>query len=150
MRNFYGFAPVPSPDLLNLLKVPAANPKYNLFGCYLLRSRPLKKDWVFAQCTRANVIQGCDLLPKLFIAARQHLCALKSQFTNDFREKCDFSDVGFDQENLQARPHNLEWQPWKSASRANVGEPPVFQRYGLGGVLTLAKMTIKYLQRVAN
>src|SRR5437879_12912294 len=63
IRHLYGFAPVPSPDLLNLFKVSTANPKYNSFRCYLLRSRPIKKDWVFAQRTRANVIKGCDLLP---------------------------------------------------------------------------------------
>ena len=150
MRHFYGLPPIPGLDPLNLLEISAANPKYNLFGCYLLRPRPRKENREFAQRARAYVIKWCDLLPQLFIAARQHLCAAKSQFTNDFREKCDFLDVGFDQENLQLRSHNLEGQPRKSASRANVGEPTVLQGYGLGGVHTLAKMTIKYLQRVAD
>jgi hypothetical protein len=36
VRHLYGFAPLPSPDLLNLFKVSTANPEYNLFRCYLL------------------------------------------------------------------------------------------------------------------
>src|SRR5712692_7701065 len=150
MGHLDGFAPVPCGDFLDLGEVASPNPEDNLFCCYLLRTRPLEERREFTQRTGANIIQGSDFLPKLFVAPRQHLCALKSQFTNDFREKCNFSDVGFNQEYLQVRAKDLEGKTRESAPRTHVGEPTMFQRYGIGRIHTLAKMTIKYLQRVTN
>src|SRR5260370_11820898 len=45
---------------------------------------------------------------------------------------------------------NLQGQTRESAARPHVGEPTAFQRYGSGCIHTLANMTIKYLQRVAD
>jgi hypothetical protein len=150
MRYLDGIMPLPGANLLNLGEVASPNPQNNLFRCYLFRPGPLEKSGEFTERARADVIERSDLLPKLFVAPRQHLCVLKSQFSNDFREKCDFLDVGFDQKNLQIRPDYLQRKAWKSAARTSVGEPTVFQGDGLGRVHTLAKMTIKYLQRVAD
>jgi len=150
MRNRNRLAPIPSGDLLDFGQVASAGPKNNLFCCYLLRPRPFEEGGEFAERARAHIVKGGDLLPKLFVAPRQHLCVLKSQFSNDFREKCDFLDAGFNQKNLQIWPDNLQGEPWKAASRPYVGEPTVFHRYGHRRIHTLAKMTIKNLQGVTN
>src|SRR5207253_8117835 len=86
----------------------------NLFCCYLFRPGPLKKARKFAQSTRTDVLQRRYLLAKLFITSSKNLCALKSQFTNDFRKKCDLLDVRFDQKNLQTRPDDFQRQAWKT------------------------------------
>src|ERR1700682_3008378 len=150
MRYLDGIMPLPTANLLNLREVARPNPQNNLFRCYLFRPGPLEKGGEFTERTRAHVIKRSDLLPKLFVAPREHLRVLKSQFTNDFREKCNFLDVGFDQKNLQIWPDNLQGQARESTARPSVGEPTVFQWDGLGRVHTLAKMTIEYLQRVAD
>src|SRR6266478_1212114 len=108
MRYFDGIMPLPTANLLNLREVASPNPQNNLFRCYLFRPGPLEKGGEFTERTRADVIERSDLLPKLSVASRQYLCALKSQFTNDFRKKCDFLDVGFDQKNLQFWPDDLQ------------------------------------------
>ena len=142
--------PLPIADLVNFGEVASANPKNNLFRCYLFRPRPLEQAWKFTERARTNVVERGNLLPKLFIPTRQYLCAAKSQFTNDFRKKSDLPDVAFDQEDLQARSNDFQRQTRKSGSRSYVGQPTVFDRNGLGRVHTLTKMTIKYLQRVTN
>ena len=78
MRDGDRFAPLPSPDLLNLGEVSSTNPENNLFCCYLFRTRPLKEAREFAERARANIIQGSDLLCKFLIAPPQNLCAAKS------------------------------------------------------------------------
>src|SRR5438309_208135 len=67
-----------------------------------------------------------------------------------FHVEHDPFDVRFDQENLQTRPYDFQCQSRKTASGTHVGEPTLFQGYGFSGVHTLAKMPVKYLQRVAN
>src|SRR5260370_40097476 len=150
MRNLNRFAPLPTAVLLDFWKVASANTENNLFNCYLFRPRPLEKGRKFAECPRAHEIEGSDLLPKLFIAPYEHLRVRKSQFTNDFREKCGLLEVGFDQKNAQAGADDFQRQAGKSAARANVGEPTILHRDSHSGVHALAEMTIKYLQRVAN
>src|SRR5882672_2270697 len=59
-------APLPSADLLNFGEVASPNPKNNLFRCYLFRPRPIEKAWEFTERARTNVIEGGNLLPKLF------------------------------------------------------------------------------------
>ena len=87
---------------------------------------------------------------QLLVAPDKHLGIIKSKLTNNFREKSGFLQIGLHQKDPQVRPDYLEWQTRESASRTNVGEPTSLHWYGLGGIHTLAKMPIKYLQRVAN
>src|SRR5437016_6688147 len=150
MGHWNGFLPVPSADFLDFVEIAGSNPQDNLFCCYLFRPGPLEKVGKFAQSTRTDVLQRRYLLAKLFITSSKNLCAVKSQFTNDFRQKCDLLNVRFDQKNLQTRPDNLQRQARKTAPRTHVGEPTLFQRKGVGSVHTLAKMPVKDLQRVAN
>jgi hypothetical protein len=142
VRHLNGFAPVPGADLLNLGEVPGAYPEDNLFRCYLLRVRPVEKGGKFAERPRTHEIERGDLLPKLLIAPHQHLRVRKSQFTNDFREKCGFLEVGFDQENPQAGADNFQGETRKSASGPNVGEPTGFKSQRPCRVHAFAKMTI--------
>ena len=116
-RMRYGdrLLPLPMADFANLGEVASANPKNNLFRGYLFRPRPGQKGREFTERARANIIEGSDLLPQLLVSPHQNLCVSKSQFTNDFREKCDFLDVGFDQKQVQIRPEDLQGQARESA-----------------------------------
>src|SRR6266851_2780897 len=149
MRDQNGFLPFPTTDLLDFRHVARANPQNNLFRSYLIRSSPVEKSRIFAECPRADVIQRCDFLVQLFIAPYEHLGVIKSKLTNNFCEKGGLFQIRFHQKDPQIWPDNLERQAWKAASRPYVGEPTSPLLYGLGRVHALAKMTIKYLQRVA-
>src|SRR4029077_4970681 len=118
----------PSANLFDVAEVASPDPEDNLFRCYLLRTCPLEECWEFAERAGAHVVQGSYFLAKLFVASGQHLRARKSQFTNDFREKCHLLDVRFDEEDLQVGPQNLQGQTWESGTRTNVGEPTFVQR----------------------
>src|SRR5689334_953656 len=108
MRNLDRFLPVPCIDLLNFWQVSRPNPQNNLFRCYVFRMCPSKKGRELTERSRADVVERSELFPQLFIAPSEHLRVPKSQFTNNFREKCDLLDVGFNQINSQPRPHDLE------------------------------------------
>src|SRR5437016_11262852 len=144
------FLPLPRIDALDFREIPGSNPQNNPFRRNLFRSSPLEKARKFAQSTRTDVLQRRYLLAKLFITSSKNLCALKSQFTNDFRKKCDLLDVRFDQKNLQTRPDDFQRQAWKTASRTHVGEPTLFKGNGLGGVHAFTKIPAQDHQGGAN
>ena len=68
MRYGDRLVPLPMADLANLREVASANPKNNLFRCYLFRPRPGKKGREFTERPRANIIEGSDLLDQLLVS----------------------------------------------------------------------------------
>src|SRR6266700_7725595 len=115
MRYGDRLMPLPMADFANLGEVASSNPKDNLFRGYLFRPRPGKKGREFTERARANIIEGSDLLPQLLVSPHENLCVPKSQFTNDFREKCHFLEVAFDQQYVQIRLQDLQGQARESA-----------------------------------
>src|SRR4029077_15821983 len=101
MRYGDRLVPFPMADLAYLGEVASANPKNYLFRRYLFRPRPGKKGREFTERPRTKIIEGSDFLAQLLVSPHENLCVPKSQFTNNFRKKCDFLDVGFDQEHMQ-------------------------------------------------
>jgi hypothetical protein len=150
MGDLDRFTPVPRPDLLDLWEIASPNPENNLFRCYLFRPCPIQKRRELTERARADIIERRDFLAKLFIAPRKNLYVSKSQFSSDFREKRDFLDVRFDDEDSQVWPDDLQGQTRKSGARSYVGEPTSFEGYSLGCIHAFTEMTIKYLQRVAD
>src|SRR5258708_1345542 len=124
-----GLAPLPSLYFLDFWQVPGSNPEDDLLRCNLFRVRPLEKGCKFPQRSRTDEIERRNFLAQLLIAADQDASVSKSKITNDFRKKCRFLDIRFNEDNLQFRPDNLERQTGKTGSRTHVGEPTILYRH---------------------
>src|SRR5271155_2661236 len=144
------FAPAPPCDLHNLAQVTSSNPKNRRLRRNRLGAGPTQKWGELTQRPRADIVKRRDVFRHVLKPIDEYTKVCKFKIPRDFRQKRGLFDIRFDQKNMQIRPQYLDWDAGKPSTGTNVGEPTVFHRYSHGCIHALAKMTIKYLPRIAN
>ena len=142
VRDLDGLAPLPGADLFELREVPGTDPKDNVFGRSMFGAGPVEEGRELAEGARTDEVKGGHFFAELLIAAGDDLRVLKSQFSNDFREKSDLFDIRFDEKNAKIRTQNFEGKAGKTTARAYVGEPTRINGDRRPGVHAFTKMTI--------
>src|SRR2546421_834937 len=102
----------------------------------------MKKRCEFSDCSRTNDIERGHFFGKAFITTYNDANALKSKFTNNFRQKSGLFEVGFDEIKVQFWPKNLHGKARKAGSGTHVGQPTVFRGNDQRTEHRLTKMTI--------
>src|SRR6266436_4980915 len=102
----------------------------------------MKKQSEFPDCPRTNNVERGHFFGKAFITTHNHTNARKSKFTNNFRQKSGFLEVGFDEIKVQFWSKNLHGEARKAGSGTHVGQPTLFSGDHDGTEHGFTKMTI--------